>query len=252
MKTILSLDEFSLNEIKSFALALKSDRFHFVIEKPSAFVSPKDIHAFQLTDTYYAGMLDDPDGHFLCFLICFQGENEQQLRFPMGIFGVSPRNKIRFPILLSGRILNFLNIDEAVFVRYIFKNTPSEDDKNIKWQKFYQIKKHLIKRILMFYTQMDDDFVAAMVWKSRGKASLTRQIGETLPGYIRMEEPGADAEYYFKNTLDDQRIQYLIGCYARRDLFKGPDVAAQEIPEPLKLLLAAFITQLVTTQYSLS
>ncbi|WP_343672299.1 hypothetical protein [Chitinophaga sp.] len=257
MRTILSLDEFSLDEIGYFAQAIKKDQFSFMIAAPSEMTCPKDIHAHQLTHPYYAGMLDDPAGHFQCFLICFDGGGEQ-LRFPMGIFGVSPANKIRFPILLSGRILNFLNIDEDTFAKYVYSELPPEEERSAKWRRFYGIKKHLIRRILQFYTQLDDEFIAAMAWKARGPNSMTRQVGEALPAYIRTEDQTGDTEYYYKNTLSDQLVQYLHECYARRDHVTvntgdaGSKPAVYEISWQLKQLLSSFIAALVGAPRSFS
>ena len=248
VKTIPWFGLFEPAEVKCFAQAIKHDRFYFVTEQQSEEINPKDIFAFQLTNNYYSKVLDDPDGHFKCFLLCFKGPGGQLLRFTMGIFGVSPKNKIRFPVLLGGTILNFLTMSDTVFEGYLYKNKPSEKNQRIKWERLYNIKKQLIKRVLLFYTQMEDDYSSAMAWKSRGEDSITRQVGERLPGYVRTED-GFGTEYYYEKDLSGHLVPYLVESFGRfnpRDAKKGPPVEHQ-LSEQFKLLLSLFIKQLVST-----
>lgn len=252
VKTISSFELFKENEIKMLAQAIKNDKFYFVVEPPSEAVRPRDIFPFQMTNDHYARVLDDPMGHFECFLLCFIGENGQLLRYPMGIYGVSPGNKIRFPVLLGGIILNFLRISEEVFIGYVYKRKPSEKNKNIKWGRLYSVKKHLIKRVLLFYTQMEDDYSSAMAWKSRGKNSITRQAGEALPDYVRIEHASTGVEYYHRKDLTPELIQYLMESFERfdpSDEIKKPLVEHQ-LSDQFKLLLSIFIKELVNTSAS--
>src|SRR5437016_11987201 len=67
------------DDAKALARAIKTNRFYFVIEEASETMSPGDIHTFQLKKDYYAEALDDPEGHFKCFLLCFKGKQGRLL-----------------------------------------------------------------------------------------------------------------------------------------------------------------------------
>ena len=253
-RTVSSFGLLHPDEVQMFAQAIRTDKYDLVVEAPSEGVRPQDIFPFQMTDSYYANILNDPGAHYLCFLVCFKGSDDQLLRLPMGIFGVSPKNRIRFPVLLSGVILNFLNMSEDTFVEYIYSNKAPGADKDKKWRRLYLVRRQLIKRVLLFYTQLGEGYSSAMAWKNRAKGSITREVGESLPFYVRAEDTDADAEYYYSRQLTDAQIAYVKDCYERfspRNEKKKP-LVRHELTGHFKFLLSVFIKNLVNTSANFS
>lgn len=196
--------KFSDNIISELVQALYYNNFEVIFRHNDASYAPVGVAPNLLDPLSYQQMFQEEHAVFKYFLLSFNGSKQKYI-YPLGTFGVNPKAKIYFPLLLNSFGLQFLSagMDQI-------KAVLSEENNRDDFDNIFLVRKYLLKKIFVAYYRENPEFNSLMAWPMRNKKSLTRKIALSTR-FIRKEflstevycsnEVGLEDWQYIKNTI---------------------------------------------------
>ena len=210
LKTIVVNDPTELSEegIKAFSNIFRNQDYQIVTFAAKSY-ELTGINPILQTDQSYQTVLDDEQSTYHGFAVQYQ-LNDTEIQIPLGVYGVSPKFKMRFPLLINGFWRIFLMIGKEQFCA-LFNIKENQDT---YYQSLRDQREHFVHKIFDYYNALGDDTTSAMAWGIRNKQSLTRSTAESL-GYRRTEFIETNDEIYSSDELSQEQWDYLKSCTGR-------------------------------------
>ena len=218
-KIICDSSVLSIEEGVMMGRAIKTGGYHFEIGNPRSVPPPAGVSADYLTTKFHSKVLGDRHADYRFFLFCF-GESENFVKIPVGLFGYSQRNKIRYPIIIGSILTEFIKVKEKEVAKIIGDVEP--DSFNLSDQ-LHLARKSLISRLFYFLASLDNEDRTVMSWPIRVNGSLTRSAAESIPSYSRFTCIKVNLEYYFNGNVSWIRRRFVRKCVIRCARYKFSD-----------------------------
>ena len=219
--------------IEEFVVAFISDNYEVVTLQPDADNTPESLIAGYNQQATYAMMMNDPGAHNSFYAIKYHTAAYGEALVPIGLFGVSDKYKVRFPLVLNGAWQGFVMFNKESFLRICDIADPEEQD--IFFMKFLDVKRKFIEKVFSYYRHLNSGYTSAMAWEARGEKSSTRKIANGL-GFGRMDN-GKMEIYHAAEDTPASTWQYLRNCVFRWGaLIDGRLQASSNVEYPVENL----------------
>jgi hypothetical protein len=197
-----SLILLSQPEIIHFTEVFRLRQYQIVSILPSSDVDCERLLDFFKDDAIYHTILDDSQGTFNYFGLKYLNSNGIETHLPIGVFGISKRYEVRFPLLLNDFWRDFLMINKNDFCYICGIN----DNQDYFYGKMLELRRSFVEAVFNYYANIDKSYISAMAWDLRSEKSLTRILAEAL-GYKRIEF--IKSEIYSSSEINEDRWNYL-------------------------------------------
>lgn len=215
-KIITNSTNLAHGEIEEFAEAFRNDQYEIITVDAVSSYEPELLLDRQKDKLSYAKIFDDQDATLKFFAIRYAGNAGKIVLIPIGVYGVSSRYKLRFPLYLDSFWQSFLWTTKKEFCELC--GTTDDEEHDFFFLRLIDLRRAFIQKVFSYYFSIDRHDHSAMVWKLRGKDSNTRRIAEGL-GFSRIEH--GEHEVYSSIAFSPDMLAYMDGCLSRKGVVIG-------------------------------
>lgn len=222
VKIIKDPIELTAEGVSQFAAAFRADSYEIITSQPTPENIPQRLSATLSDVSKIRMIMEDPDAGQCFFSIAYQ-----DVIVPIGVYGVSPKKKARFPLVINGIWITLISLNQGVLSKLL--GLEGEEDCAYYFSKYAEWKKGFIRKAFTYY--FNAEYCSAMSWEARGKESSTRVIAEEIGFYVYEFDKTA---IYSKLDLskDPGMLTYFKNCLfrwkvlSRNDPNPPPDINA--------------------------
>jgi hypothetical protein len=210
--------ELSTEEVKQFADALGGNDYQIITSKPTPDNVPQKLSETLRDVNKIRMIMEDPGAEQCYFSIQYRNADGSSVVVPIGVYGVSPKRKARFPLVINGIWITLVSLGKEAFSKGL--NLEEEEECSYYFAKFLEWKKGFIRKTFTYY--YNSDYCSAMSWDARGKGSNTRIIAEEV-GFNVIE---FDQTAIFSKTnlaKDASMLAYYKNCLFRWKMLSRND-----------------------------
>lgn len=176
----------------------------------SAGMEPIGIPEFSFSDPYFGEILDDDQGFYTVLHMRITYPQHAPFEIPVGMYGTSPKNKTRFPLIIGGLVLSLIATDFNS-VEKIIGGTPGKAAEHT----FQKIKVTLIDKIISFLAKLNDGYETGMAWSLRESDNFVRSVIESNSLYCHFDDPATKVQFYYTNNSGTSFLEYFQKCAKR-------------------------------------
>ncbi len=192
-------------ELDHFCKSFRTGNYDIVTTAPGPGVDCERLLACFKDPATYSLILDDAAGTFTYFSIQYERADGTVTQVPIGVYGISQRESVRFPLLLNDFWRDFLMVKLQEFC-FMCNIQQSQEQ---YYGRLLELRKNLITKIFNYYFAESNEIASAMAWDIRGEKSLTRRLA-TEAGFARVEF--LRSEIYSSVDLSPEKWSYLRQC----------------------------------------
>ncbi|TYP74362.1 hypothetical protein [Aquimarina intermedia] len=227
------INQLTKEQIIMLASAFTEDTFEIVTTVPSSDNIPLNLSETLQNKENFAVLMEDENANFNYFSIKYPIGKSQSAIMPFGVYGVSDKRNIRFPLVINGIWVSLFMLDEATFGAGLQICDASELSKY--YSRFTSWKQQLISKVFNYYYL--SEYNSIMSWPKRGERSFTRQLAEEI-GFLWQDFN--NNELFSSLSLSTSEIDYV-----KNSLFRWK-VLGENDPNPRPPITPQII-QLITS-----
>jgi hypothetical protein len=202
-----SIVDLSDQQFYSLVEALNRNMYRIVGLDSSHTNGPEGIKRCYKTVETYQFIFDDPLAFYRIFAIVFDCADEQSV-LPLGVFGVSPINRMLYPLQLNHLGRSFISIGKDDFYKTVDAGELAEFD------RLCAVRETFMSRIFTFYRNVSSGYTAVMAWPMKKKQSATRDIA-MANGYQNLQFEDRQVEIFTDQTIRPTKLQFIHECGQR-------------------------------------
>ncbi len=206
------------DQIASLVNSFNENSYEIIESAPTRENIPCNLSKTLQNKESYQLLMEDKEADFKYFSIRFP-VNNKDIILPFGVYGVSSKRNLRFPLVINGIWVSLFMLDKATFRMGLNITDTQKNDEC--YGNFLSWKKRLIEKIFTFYFQ--SNYNSVMTWVKRGDKSFTRDVAQQVGFYWKTFN---DNEFYSAKELTDEEFKF-----AKNALFKWKVLSENE-PNP--------------------
>ncbi len=189
--------------LDEFIERFKNGTYEITTTVPSEETILEDVIQELKDPAMYEKMFNDASAYMRYYSITYTS-GEEQLNFPIGVYGTSPNFKTRYPLIVGYFWTVLLSLNRTQFCAI---SEIEEDEKSVEhFEKLLQVREDFMVKVFRYYQTIDKETNSVMSWSRREKESITRTHAESL-GYIR--KIYHLKEFYASQELDNEAWTYI-------------------------------------------
>ena len=229
MRIFKNIAQLTNKDILLLSQALLTNDYKYILKEPDAFNIPDGIYDHLLTADTYKYIFDDEGAYCNFYFLEFNSSSNTPIYLPIGSFGVSPKHKLTYPIIIGSIFTNFFMQTQDDFCMLVkIKDT---DEKKRRFQDLVALRSEMMQIVFDFYATAHKGYNAIIGWPKRGEKSLARIVAEK--SYTRVQVD--DYEFFHKHNLSDTVMDVLIESNKRLRILTSRQPKKQPVRKEGKL-----------------